>query len=82
MLGGGLICLIGLGATGFMLLAEQERQKAWALRREETVGPYLKPKSSGGPALVLAVRAKQRGTAGNPIFTCSTGRKSGARIIR
>jgi tight adherence protein B len=60
ILGGGLVCLIGLSATGLLLLAEQKREKAWAARREDTVGPYLKPRSAGGPALVLAVRAKQR----------------------
>jgi tight adherence protein B len=62
ILGGGLVCLIGLSATGLLLLAEQKREKAWAARREDTVGPYLKPKSGNGPALVLAVRAKQRST--------------------
>ena len=65
--GGGLICLIGLGATGFILLGEDKRKKAWAARREDTVGPYLKPKSAGGSAVVLAVRAKQRSTKTNPI---------------
>jgi len=67
LLGGGVICLVGLGATGLMVLADQKREKAWAARREETVGPYLKPKTNGGPALVLAVRAKQR-SAKRPLF--------------
>jgi tight adherence protein B len=62
ILGGGMVCLIGLGATGLLLLAEQKRDKAWAARREATVGPYLKPKTGSGPALVLAVRARQRNT--------------------
>ncbi len=52
--------MAGLGATGLMVLTDQKRKQAWAARREETVGPYLKPKTNGGPALVLAVRAKQR----------------------
>jgi tight adherence protein B len=67
ILGGGLVCLIGLGATGMLLLSEQKRNQAWAQRREETVGPYLKPKSGGGPALVVAVRNRQRGVKANPI---------------
>jgi tight adherence protein B len=62
ILGGGLVCMIGLCATGLLLLAEQKRDKLWAARREATVGPYLKPKAGSGPALVLAVRAKQRST--------------------
>ncbi len=68
VLGGGLVCLIGLGATGMILLNEDKRKKAWSARREDTVGPYLKPKSAGGPALVIAVRAKQRSTKTNPLF--------------
>jgi tight adherence protein B len=60
ILGGGLVCLIGVSATGLLMLSEQKRDKAWAARREETVGPYLKPRTGSGPALVLAVRAKQR----------------------
>ncbi len=67
ILGGGLVCLIGLGATGMLLLAEQKRNQAWAQRREETVGPYLKPKSTGGPALVVAVRNRQRGVKASPL---------------
>ena len=66
---GGLLSLIGLGGAGLWLLAEQNQKKAWAARREDAMGGYLKPKSSGGPALVLAVRAKQRGPSGNPIFS-------------
>jgi tight adherence protein B len=69
ILGGGVVFLIGLGATGLLLLAEQKRDKAWAQRREETVGPYLKPKSGSGPALVLAVRAKQRNAKRSLIHT-------------
>jgi tight adherence protein B len=68
VLGGGLVCLVGLGATGMILLAEDKRKKAWSARREDTVGPYLKPKSAGGPALVIAVRAKQRNAKSNPLF--------------
>lgn len=69
LLGGGVVCLTGLAGTGLMLLAEDKRKKAWAARREETVGPYLKPKGTAGPALVLAVRAKQRGGKRNPLTT-------------
>ncbi len=69
LIGGGLVCLVGLGATGMIILAEDKRKKAWSARREDTVGPYLKPKSAGGPALVIAVRAKQRSTKSNPLFT-------------
>jgi tight adherence protein B len=68
ILGGGLVCLIGLSATGLLLLAEQKRDKLWAARREATVGPYLKPKAGSGPALVLAVRAKQRNTKRSPLY--------------
>jgi tight adherence protein B len=68
VLGGGLVCLVGLGATGMILLAEDKRKKAWSARRDDTVGPYLKPKTAGGPALVVAVRAKQRSTKTNPVF--------------
>jgi tight adherence protein B len=67
--GGGMVCLVGLGATGLILLGEDKRKKAWEARREETVGPYLKPKTAGGPALVVAVRAKQRSTKKNPFYT-------------
>ncbi len=69
ILGGGMVCLTGLAGTGLLLLSDDKRRKAWAARREETVGPYLKPKSSGGPALVIAVRAKQRSTKTNPLVT-------------
>jgi tight adherence protein B len=67
ILGGGLVCMVGLGATGFLLLAEQKRKQAWAQRREDTVGPYLKPKTSGGPALVVALRNRERGAKENPV---------------
>ena len=67
--GGGMVCLVGLGATGLILLGEDKRKKAWEARREETVGPYLKPKTAGGPALVVAMRAKQRSTKKNPFYT-------------
>jgi tight adherence protein B len=69
ILGGCLVCFVGLSATGMLLLAEQKRDKLWAARREATVGPYLKPKAGSGPALVLAVRAKQRNTKRSPIYT-------------
>jgi tight adherence protein B len=69
VLSGGLVCLVGFGITGYLLVTEQKRREVWASRREDTIGPYLKPKSAGGPALVLAVRAKQRSTKNNPIYT-------------
>jgi tight adherence protein B len=69
VLAGGLVCLVGFGITGYLLVTEQQRREVWSARRDETIGPYLKPKSAGGPALVLAVRAKQRSTKNNPIFT-------------
>jgi len=68
VLGGGLVCLIGFGITGYLLVTEQQRRELWSARRDDTIGPYLKPKSAGGPALVLAVRAKQHSTKNNPIF--------------
>jgi tight adherence protein B len=69
IIGGGLVCLVGLGATGLLLLAEQKRDQLWAARREATVGPYLKPKAGSGPALVLAVRAKQRSSKRPLLFS-------------
>ena len=60
LLAGGLLCLVGLGATGFWLLSEQKREAAWAARREATIGGYLKPKMSAGPALMLVARQKQK----------------------
>jgi tight adherence protein B len=65
----GLICLIGFGITGYVLVTEQNRRELWTKRREATIGPYLKPKSGSGPAIVLAVRAKQHSTKGNPIYS-------------
>ena len=61
LLVGGFICLIGLGLSGFFLVRTQDRDRAWAERREQTIGPYLKPKASTAPALILAMRepAKQ-----------------------
>ncbi len=59
LLGGGLVCLIGLTATGLWLMAEQKREQAWKERREETIGSYLKPKMAAGPTLMLATRQKQ-----------------------
>jgi tight adherence protein B len=67
VLGGGLVCLIGFSVSGWLLVTEQKRREVWSARREDTIGPYLKPKSPGGPALVLAVRAKQRSSRINPI---------------
>ena len=69
VLGGGMVCLTGLAGTGLLLLSDDKKRKAWAARREDTVGPYLKPKGAGGPALVVAVRAKQRSTKRNPLVT-------------
>jgi tight adherence protein B len=61
-----------------MLLSEQKKKQAWAARREDTVGPYLKPKTSGGAALVVAVRSKQRGASVNPIHTLFNWKESRA----
>ncbi len=80
--GGGMVCLVGLGATGLILLGEDKRKKAWEARREETVGPYLKPKTAGGPALVVAVRAKQRSTKKNPFYTLVNFKEEGAGAHR
>jgi tight adherence protein B len=68
VLAGSLVCLLGLGATGLIMLQDDKRKKAWEARREETVGPYLKPKAGAGAALVVAVRAKQRSAKTNPIY--------------
>jgi tight adherence protein B len=57
---GGLTCLIGLTATGFWLVSEQQRDKLWAERRETTIGAYLKPKASAGPTLMLAPRQTRK----------------------
>ena len=53
---GGFICLLGLGVSGFILLRTQDRERAWSERREQTIGPYLKPKASTTPTLMLAMR--------------------------
>ncbi len=53
---GGLVCLIGLGATGVLLMRSNERDLAWAARREQTIGPYLKPKGNMTPTVILAMR--------------------------
>lgn len=60
LLAGGGLCLVGLGASGFWLLSEQKREKAWAERRDATIGGYLKPKLSAGPALILSARQKEK----------------------
>ena len=60
LLAGGLLCLIGLAVTGMWLLAEQKREAAWAARREETIGGYLKPKSTGAPGLILSTRQREK----------------------
>jgi tight adherence protein B len=57
---GGLLCLVGLAITGMWLLAEQKREAAWAARREETIGGYLKPKATGTPVLILSTRQKEK----------------------
>ena len=53
---GAFTCLLGCGATGFWILNEQEKNKRWQARREETIGPYLRPKTSTAPTLVLAAK--------------------------
>ncbi len=60
LLGGGLLCLLGLAVTGLWLLADQKREAQWAARREATIGGYLKPKMSAGSTLMLAARQKQK----------------------
>ncbi len=60
LLGGGLLCLLGLTVTGLWLLAEQKRERMWAERREVTIGGYLKPKVSAGPTLMLSARQKSK----------------------
>jgi len=60
LLAGGLICLIGLAGSGMWLLAEQKRSAMWAARREQTIGGYLKPKTSGPPVLMLSARQKEK----------------------
>ncbi len=57
---GALLCLVGLIGAGLWLLAEQKREAAWAARRESTIGGYLKPKLSAGPALMLSARQKEK----------------------
>ncbi len=60
LLAGGLLCLIGLAITGMWLVAEQKREAAWAARREETIGGYLKPKTAGVPAFILTTRQSNK----------------------
>lgn len=65
---GGLVCLLGLGGAGLWVLSEDKQRKVWAQRREDAIGPYLKPKSGGGPALVVQLRQRQRVHRQNPIY--------------
>ncbi len=58
LLTGSFVCLVGLFAIGFWLLAEQKREQQWAARRDATIGGYLKPKVVAGPGLSLASRPK------------------------
>ncbi len=60
LLAGGLLCLVGLAITGMWLVAEQKREAAWAARREQTIGGYLKPKTTGAPALILNTGNKDK----------------------
>ena len=60
VLTGALVCLVGLITAGLWLLAEQKREAAWAARRDATIGGYLKPKLSAGPALMLSARQKEK----------------------
>ena len=60
LLAGGLLCLVGLAVTGMWLVAEQKREAAWAARREETIGGYLKPKTAGAPAFILTTRQSNK----------------------
>ena len=59
LLAGGFICLVGLGLSGYFLLLGQDRDRAWSERREQTIGPYLKPKASNAPAIMLSMREPQ-----------------------
>jgi len=62
LLTGGLLCLLGLAATGIWLLAEQKRAAHWTTRCEATIGAYLKPKLSAGPTMMLAARQAKKQT--------------------
>jgi len=59
-LAGGAICLVGLFAVGTWTLSEQKREAAWAARRQETIGGYLKPKITTGATLSLSPRTKEK----------------------
>ena len=59
LLAGGFTCLLGLGVSGFVLLRTQDRERAWSARREQTIGPYLKPKASNAPAIMISMREPQ-----------------------
>ncbi len=51
----GGFCLLGLGITGFLILQNNDKQRAWAERREQTIGPYLKAKVSDTPRIILTL---------------------------
>jgi tight adherence protein B len=52
-------CLLALVASGFWLLGDQEKRKRWQARREEAIGPYLRPKAAPATApLMLAAKPK------------------------
>ena len=60
IMAGGLVCLMGLIGAGLWLLSEQKQEAAWAARREATIGGYLKPKLSAGPALIMSARQQAK----------------------
>ncbi len=63
LLGGALVCLVGVFALGSWMLAEQKREQMWAERREQTIGGYLKPKLTTGPTLMLSTRSARKPTS-------------------
>ncbi len=69
VMGGGLLCLMGLGLTGLWIAADQKRAKQWAARRENAIGPYLAPKKSDSSALMLGLRQAAVPTRFSPLKT-------------
>lgn len=60
-------CLLGMVAVGFWTLSEQEKKKRWEARRDEMVGPYLRPKAVVTQPLMLVQKPAKANSALNVV---------------
>lgn len=67
VLAGGFVCLLGFGATGLWLAAEQKRQAQWAARRAAVTAPFAAPKRSEAPSMVALLRQQSRPSRVSPL---------------